>query len=139
MEEITSPREAGGEKQNGYTTIPNQIDEALRLRLRKYAYRKCATQLKSFAECTKNKTISVVYSCNTQQEELFDCINSVTNQDNLDLLRAAFLRGELQKTHTYNDNMKELHKRLLLIKEKQDDELREEIRLRGKQDNTTST
>jgi hypothetical protein len=69
-EQITEPTQVTGR-------IPNQVEDALRLRLRKYAYKYCAPEMKEFSECSSDKTITVIYSCRDQQTKLYECINSV--------------------------------------------------------------
>jgi COX assembly protein 1 len=97
--------------------IPNQVEDALRVRLRKYAYKKCGPELKDFSECSKDKTITVLYACRDQQTRLYECINNVTNDENMEKLRQAYLRGDLYRKKSYRDLSAELEQKILSQKQ----------------------
>src|SRR5690242_16239377 len=92
--------------------IPNQAEEALRYRLRNFGSTMCSDFMKKFAQCTKNKTISVVYKCRDEHRELTECLNEIVNEPNLNQLRHAYINGDLMKKHSYEDWHAELNKRL---------------------------
>ena len=54
--------------------VPNQADEALKLRLKKYGMKNCKVETKNFAECSKDKLISIALKCKDEMQALTDCI-----------------------------------------------------------------
>jgi len=54
--------------------VPNQADEALKLRLKKYGMKHCKVQTKNFADCTKDKLLSIAMKCKDEMNALTDCI-----------------------------------------------------------------
>ena len=92
--------------------IPNQIEEALTHRLRKYANKQCADVMEEFAECSKDKLFSVVYKCRDHQNNLVKCIKTYVNEENKEKLRQAYLRGDLMKKRSYEEYQRELQTRL---------------------------
>ena len=100
--------------------VPNQIEEALNQRLRRYAQKQCTDVMQEFADCSKDKLFSVVYKCAEHQNNLIKCIKLYANEDNMEKMRQAYLRGELMKKRTYNDYQEELSKRLAKEQENND-------------------
>ena len=54
--------------------VPNQADEALKLRLKKYGMKHCKVETKNFADCSKDKLISIALKCKDEMQALTDCI-----------------------------------------------------------------
>ncbi|KAL9658449.1 hypothetical protein ABK040_005992 [Willaertia magna] len=92
--------------------VPNQADEALKLRLKKYGIKRCKVQFKNFADCTKDKFVSIAFKCRDEQIALNDCISIYLNDENLYKMRRAFLKGELARKVSYDDLKKELERRI---------------------------
>lgn len=54
--------------------VPNQADEALKLRLKKYGMKQCKVESKNFADCSKDKLLSIAVKCKDELQALTDCI-----------------------------------------------------------------
>lgn len=54
--------------------VPNQIEEALNHRLRQYAHKQCDDIMKQFADCSRDKLLSVVFKCIDHQNDLVRCM-----------------------------------------------------------------
>lgn len=116
-EEVADDKEHKLEDLRG--RIPILAEEALRNRLRNYALKKCANEMKSFGECSRNKFISVVWECREKQRALNNCVNSYSSEHNLNLLRHAYLRGDLTKKRSFGEWKEELNQQLQLQQQQQ--------------------
>lgn len=92
--------------------IPPLYEEALKLRLTRYAQKRCGPFYKEFATCTKDKFLGVVYQCKKELDELSECMNAFASRRNLNILRYAYLEGRLVRTRSYVDYKQELNRRL---------------------------
>ncbi|KAG2373905.1 hypothetical protein C9374_010206 [Naegleria lovaniensis] len=92
--------------------VPNQADEALKLRLKKYGMKQCKVESKNFADCSKDKLLSIAVKCKDELQALTDCITIYLNEDNMNKMRRAYLKGELVKKHNITDLRGELNRRL---------------------------
>lgn len=92
--------------------IPAMAEEALKSRLRKFALKKCQPFMQAFADCSKDKLISVIWDCKESQNALNACLNTYGTEPNLNRLRHAYIRGELMKRKSYDEWKQELEVRM---------------------------
>lgn len=102
--------------------IPAQAEESLRVKLRKFADKRCGPSLAAFAACSKNKTFTVVTACREEHTNFVECVNKYVNEPNLNRLRHAYVRGEMMKEQSYDDWKEELNKRKKDIEKENENE-----------------
>mmetsp|Transcript_835 Transcript_835/g.2864 ORF Transcript_835/g.2864 Transcript_835/m.2864 type:complete len:166 (-) Transcript_835:198-695(-) len=92
--------------------IPPLYEEALKLRLTRYAQNRCGPFYKEFATCTKDKMLGIVYKCKKEFADLSECMNAFASRRNMNILRYAYLEGKLVRARTYVEYKQELNRRL---------------------------
>eukprot|EP01027_Heterolobosea_sp_BB2_P027368 GEZU01042715.1.p1 GENE.GEZU01042715.1~~GEZU01042715.1.p1 ORF type:complete len:130 (+),score=32.74 GEZU01042715.1:52-441(+) len=78
-------------------SIPAQIDEALKLKLKKWAMKKCATEARTFVDCTKDKVFSIPWKCRDSFNDFNDCLARHNTEANLEKVRQKYIEGHYVK------------------------------------------
>ncbi len=54
--------------------VPRAVEEALIEKLREHSRVKCKDRIAAYAECTKDKTLSVAWACRDQLNSMNECL-----------------------------------------------------------------
>mmetsp|Transcript_10471 Transcript_10471/g.15307 ORF Transcript_10471/g.15307 Transcript_10471/m.15307 type:complete len:124 (-) Transcript_10471:49-420(-) len=92
--------------------IPNFYEESLKLRLTRWAQSQCSPFYQQFSDCSRDKLVGVFYKCEKEKDALFNCMNAFCSTRNLNILRHAYLKGELMKPLTWDENKEKINERL---------------------------
>ncbi|KAI9089428.1 hypothetical protein DFS34DRAFT_639433 [Phlyctochytrium arcticum] len=69
------------------TVLTNKEEEMVFNNLKKNATTKCAKYLEDLATCTRSKTLTVYWACQSEKRILNDCLSQYTTEDHRDVLR----------------------------------------------------
>jgi len=78
-------------------TLSRREEEALLKTTKTRALKECDSYVKAFADCVTGRTISAVWACRDQHEEVQKCMLNYTNPENMDVLRAEYVRLRSQR------------------------------------------
>lgn len=65
----------------GRYDITKKAEESLLYQLKQHALRKCKAKTQAYAECTQGRTITVVWACRDQLNDLNTCLKACTKVD----------------------------------------------------------
>jgi COX assembly protein 1 len=82
--------------------VPRAVEEALIEKLRENSRIKCKDRVAAYAECTKDKTLSVAWACRDQLNNMNECLKLYTSAEQLDRLKVSWTKLQDQKKETPN-------------------------------------
>ncbi|KAF3443902.1 hypothetical protein FNV43_RR13592 [Rhamnella rubrinervis] len=71
--------------------VKKKVEEALRSKMKQKALKECSQLASKYAECASGRTISVVWQCRRQAEELNDCLHQYTNDAVLEEMKKDYM------------------------------------------------
>ncbi|KAG0128187.1 cytochrome c oxidase biogenesis protein Cmc1 like-domain-containing protein [Tuber indicum] len=57
----------------------------------------CAEEIKQFAECARNRTVSAAWACRAERERMNSCMISHATQENRDVAREEWFRKRMER------------------------------------------
>ncbi|KAG8933815.1 hypothetical protein FRC02_011137 [Tulasnella sp. 418] len=78
-------------------TLSRREEEALWKTTKARAMKACDEEVQAFAACAQGRTVSVVWACRGPLQVMQKCIYQYTNPDNMDMLRAEYVRLRKQQ------------------------------------------
>ncbi|KAG8981561.1 hypothetical protein FRB94_009452 [Tulasnella sp. JGI-2019a] len=78
-------------------TLSRREEEALVKATKTRALKECEGLVTEFANCATGRTVSVVWACKDQLRAMQTCVAQYTNPDNMDDLRADYMKQKRRK------------------------------------------
>ncbi|KAK9116107.1 hypothetical protein Sjap_015054 [Stephania japonica] len=71
--------------------VKKKVEEALRSKMKQKALKECHEYTSKYAECAVGRTISVVWQCRKQANELNQCLHQFTNDSVLEEMKRRYM------------------------------------------------
>ncbi|KAG4911912.1 hypothetical protein AAZX31_19G041100 [Glycine max] len=71
--------------------VKKKVEEALRSKMKQKALKECDHYTAKYAECALGRTLSVVWRCRQQAQELNDCLHQFTNDSVLEEMKKEYM------------------------------------------------
>ncbi|XP_075498483.1 uncharacterized protein LOC142536925 [Primulina tabacum] len=79
--------------------VKKKVEEALRSKMKQKALKECYRYTEKYAECAAGRTLSVVWKCRKQANELNECLHQYTNDSVLEQMKKEYtLQQEAKAT-----------------------------------------
>ncbi|KIO34100.1 hypothetical protein M407DRAFT_240735 [Tulasnella calospora MUT 4182] len=88
-------------------TLSRREEEALFKATKARALKECDVVVKEFANCASGRYFSVIWACKDKLKAMQACVYQYTNPDNMDQLRAEYIRLRRDKGVTLDMGPKE--------------------------------
>mmetsp|Transcript_5544 Transcript_5544/g.34323 ORF Transcript_5544/g.34323 Transcript_5544/m.34323 type:complete len:93 (+) Transcript_5544:364-642(+) len=67
--------------------VPAKVEEQLRSRMKARALRRCDDAVRRYVECTKHRTLSVIWACRNPLNDMNACLHQHTTEQELQKLK----------------------------------------------------
>lgn len=71
--------------------VPAKVEEQMRSKLKQKALKRCDALVRTYVECTKERTLSVVWACRDPLRDMNACLQQHTTKEELDKLKKWWL------------------------------------------------
>ncbi|KAK7381099.1 hypothetical protein VNO78_33623 [Psophocarpus tetragonolobus] len=71
--------------------VKKKVEEALRSKMKQNALKECDHLTAKYAECAAGRTLSVVWRCRQQANELNNCLHLFTNEGVLEEMKKEYM------------------------------------------------
>ncbi|PKA64879.1 hypothetical protein AXF42_Ash011481 [Apostasia shenzhenica] len=71
--------------------VKKKVEEALRSKMKHKALKECDSYVAKYAECALGRTLSIVWICRKQANELNQCLHQYTNDGVLEEMKKAYM------------------------------------------------
>ncbi|BFZ53531.1 hypothetical protein PYCC9005_000556 [Savitreella phatthalungensis] len=85
---------------------PREETQVHRL-MQQRARQRCDALIKDFIVCSRDKTISLAWSCKPEKKAMLDCMHLYTNPEDLDEARNIFLLERREKRNAWLEKQNE--------------------------------
>jgi len=86
------------------TELYNFEKQRIKIRVSKAAVKLCDEYAKKYAECTKDKSFSIVWACRPQFKEFNDCVHQCTTQSHFNYHTMQYIKDKtLRQTNSPNN------------------------------------
>ncbi|KIS67175.1 uncharacterized protein UMAG_12296 [Mycosarcoma maydis] len=72
--------------------LSNREEDTLMKQQKAKALKQCRAQMQDFVECSKTRTISMLWSCRDQKHALRDCLRTYTSEEAMEREKQTFLQ-----------------------------------------------
>ncbi|OMH79559.1 hypothetical protein AX774_g7024 [Zancudomyces culisetae] len=86
-------QQLNGSKQLGHSVLSRRQDQQVRALQVKEMMKLCDEYVKEFVECSRDRTISIVWACKDKKKQMMDCLRKVETLDNLDKVKFRYLEN----------------------------------------------
>ncbi|CAA2975066.1 Hypothetical predicted protein [Olea europaea subsp. europaea] len=71
--------------------VKKKVEEALRSKMKQKALKECEHYTAKYAECAAGRTLSIVWKCREQANQLNQCLHQYTNDSVLEKMKKEYM------------------------------------------------
>ncbi|XP_078165295.1 cytochrome c oxidase biogenesis protein Cmc1-like protein [Carex rostrata] len=80
--------------------VKKKVEEALRSKMKAKALKECDVLCEKYAQCAYGRTISVIWRCRKEANDLNECLHQYTNDSVLEEMKKSYLLEQESKEKT---------------------------------------